>query len=167
MILSLKVARYSKTKVDEAGVLYLMKFNLTLVFILLALPTLLASQFQNPPIDSLSKELYEIVCKIAAENAIHSERIGYSGETTKQYRNFEQLISIAKIDDLLKLMNHPSPAVRGYAFLGLAEKKYTKLDEILMDHTDDNETVLIIRGCLIDELPVIRFMRETESRVQN
>ena len=64
-------------------------------------------------------------------------------------------------------MNHPSPAVRGYAFLGLAENKYIKLDEILMDHTDDNETVLIIRGCLIDELPVIRFMRETESRVQN
>jgi len=111
----------------------------------------------NP--DELTLAVKNLADKIGKTNVIHSNAIGYSGEKSHQYKNFENLISTAKPNELVQLMNHPKPAVRGYVFWALAKIQYQELDKILFKHINDNEIVFLMMGCVGDELAVIEFMK--------
>lgn len=77
-----------------------------------------------------------------------------------QYSNFEQLLEVAYIEDLIQLTDHDAPAVRGYAFWGLAKKNYEGLEDIFRAHIDDRAKVISRNGCLVGDNTVIGFMRQ-------
>lgn len=138
-----------------------MHFKLLNLLTLLILPIIVLSQlefleYQTP---KLTIEVSKLATKIGKSNTIHSETIGYSGDKSNQYKNFEKLISTARIDELVQLMNHPKSAVRGYAFWALAKKHFINLNEIFIKHANDDETVILMLGCMVDEISVIDFMK--------
>ena len=107
----------------------------------------------------IRKEIRKIAKKIGKGKEIHSKAIGFGGERTSQYDRFELLTKKATIEELVELMEHPKPAVRGYAFWGLAKKHYKDLEEIFVRHANDEELVLQQQGCMAGDVPVIDFMR--------
>lgn len=132
-----------------------------IIIIFLFIPTLNFGQekgFDYEP-TKIRKEIRKIAIKIGKFNEIHSEAIGVGGERTKQYDRFEKLVEKATIDELIELTEHPKPAVRGYAFWGLAKKYYDNLEEIFVSHANDEEEVFQMQGCFGGEIAVIEFMR--------
>ena len=131
------------------------------LLILLLLPFLSLAQDLNLDYNSkkIRKEIKKLVEKIGKENIIHSDAVGFSGEKTAQYERFERLIKEATIEELVELMGHPKPAVRGYAFWALAKKHYKDLDNIYVQHAKDGELVFQLDGCMGGDLPLISFMR--------
>lgn len=132
------------------------------ILLLILIPTINFGQdfqLEYKP-NKIRKEIRKIAKKIGERNEIHSKAIGYRGKRTSQYRNFEKLLKKSLVTELVELMNHPNPAVRGYAFWGLAKKHYKDLEEIFVNHSNDEELVFQISGCIGGEMPVIDFMRQ-------
>lgn len=77
-----------------------------------------------------------------------------------QHANFQKLVTIASLEELIELTEHDSPAVRGYAFWGLAKKNYEELESIFINHLDDRAKVVSRNGCLVGDNTVIEFMRQ-------
>lgn len=127
----------------------------------LAFPLFLTAQSLKPTYDSqkISKPVRQIVKDIAKENEIHGIAVGYGGVKTSQYRRFEGLYTKASVEELIELVEHPNPAVRGYAFWGLAKRHDEKLETIIMAHATDSQFVYQIDGCIGGEIPVTEFMR--------
>lgn len=111
----------------------------------------------------IRQKIIAITDEIEKEIEIHSDAIGAGGIKTSQYKRFEKLTKKAKIDELIELMEHPSPAVRGYAFWALAKKKYKKLEEIFIEHLEDEEKVKFYDGCSGSNTSVIDFMYQVVS----
>lgn len=95
---------------------------------------------------------------MAKENEVHNAAVGVAGEKTLQYRRFEGLVKKATLNELLELAEHPNPAVRVYAFWGLAKREFEKLETVLMAHAADEQLVYHIQGCLGGDIKVIDFM---------
>ncbi|MCT4591498.1 MAG: HEAT repeat domain-containing protein [Carboxylicivirga sp.] len=107
----------------------------------------------------ISKEVNRIVRQMAKANVIHSDAIGYGGIKSDQYKRFEKLYAKASIAELLVLMDHPKPAVRGYAFWALAKQHYNDLEKVFLAHANDSQPVDQMVGCIGGEIPLIAFMR--------
>ena len=107
----------------------------------------------------IRKEIRKIARKIGIGEEIHSKSVGFGGERTSRYDRFELLAKKATMEELVELMGHPKPAVRGYAFWGLAKKHYKNLEDIFVKHANDEEYVLLVEGCMASEIRVIDFMR--------
>lgn len=138
-----------------------MSTNSLLIFTLLTLPIFLSGQSPTFIYDlqKISKPVRQIVKDIARENEIHGTAVGYGGVKTPQYRRFEGLYTKASVEELIELVEHPNPTVRGYAFWGLAKRHDEKLEAIVMAHAADEQFVYQIDGCVGGEVPVIEFMR--------
>ena len=106
----------------------------------------------------IRKEIHKIVKKIAKDDGIDSEAVGYGGERTSQYNRFIKLTKNANIEELIELTNHPNSSVRGYSFWSLAKRRHNKLEEIFIAHANDEELVFLMDGCSGGELPLIGFM---------
>lgn len=138
-----------------------MSTNSLLIFSFFSLPIFLSGQSPKSTYDSqkISKAVSQIVKDIAKENEIHGTAVGYGGVKTTQYRRFEGLYTKASVEELTELVEHPNPAVRGYAFWGLAKRHDEKLEAIIMAHAADSQFVYQIDGCIGGEIPVTEFMR--------
>lgn len=77
-----------------------------------------------------------------------------------QFARFSQLNKIAKLEELIELTDHKSPAVRGYSFWALAKRNYSGLEDIFLNHINDTESVLQKNGCMIGKETVISFMKQ-------
>ena len=139
----------------------LLKKQIQILSILLLLPiTHFGQDFKlDYEPNKVRKEIRKIAKKIGKKNEIHAEAIGYGGRRTSQYDRFEKLVKKVTIEELVELMNHPKPAVRGYVFWALAKQHYEDLEEIFVAHANDEEFVYQIQGCIGGETPVIDFMR--------
>jgi hypothetical protein len=135
--------------------------NSLLIFTLFTLPIFLSGQSPKFTYDSqkISKTVRQIVKGIAKENEIHGTAVGYGGVKTPQYRRFEGLYTKASLEELIELMEHPNPTVRGYSFWGLAKRHNEKLEAIILAHASDEQFVYQIDGCIGGEIPVTEFMR--------
>lgn len=115
------------------------------------------SQSKNVPIvDSI-----QIICdQIAADSVVEGERIGYGGILSKQWGRYRKLLSISSDSVLLKLTNHPSPTVRGYAYWGLMDRNTDLL--MVAIRTNQSDTVLVesLEGCFGYSTPIIQFAVE-------
>lgn len=100
----------------------------------------------------VSDSLRPIVDTLVAYNSIDDEGVGYSGSKPITYKTFEKLNQIASDDELIRLTNHFSPAVRGYSFWGLVERNHPAIKEIALNHTQDAAVVDRMSGCT--EYPV-------------
>ena len=127
---------------------------------LLALPLLLPAQSPKstytPP--KISKPILKIVKDIAEKNEIHGDAVSIVAAKTQQYLRFVELHVKASSEELIELVEHPNPAVRGYAFWGLAKRQYEKLEAIILSHAADEQLVYQIEGCKGSKIPVIDFM---------
>ncbi|AEE51973.1 hypothetical protein [Haliscomenobacter hydrossis] len=139
-----------------------MNTNFIQIFIpLFALPILLSGQSPTFTYDPqrISKTVRQIAKDIAKENEIHGDAVWVVAAKTPQYRRFEGLYTKASLEELIELVEHPNPAVRGYAFWGLAKRHYEKLEAIFISHAADEQLVYQIEGCKGAKIPVIDFMR--------
>ena len=138
-----------------------MKTKLKIILIIFIFPFVSCSQTQEPIYEpeKISKEVSEIVKQIAKGNIINSSMVGVAALKTPQYERFEQLIKIATTEELLELMEHKNPAVRGYTFWALAKRHYENLEEVLITHIKDKEVVATQSGCSTFEQPLIDFMK--------
>lgn len=66
----------------------------------------------------------------------------------------------ATIEELVELVKHPNPAVRGYSFWALAINHYDNLETIFIKHANDESIVFFMDGCFPMDIPVIEFMRQ-------
>ena len=56
------------------------------------------------------------------QERVESEQIGFSGTFSEVYQAYNVLQQQASLEELSLLLRHPSPNVRYYALLGLAER---------------------------------------------
>ena len=132
----------------------------TIITILIILPSFVLGQATklNYNREKINKEVIALINKISLTNEIHTEAIGFKGEKSKQYEAFEELIIKSSNPELIELINHSNSTVRGYAFWALAKKQYEKLDKIYIELTNDKEIVILVMGCMIDELTINEFI---------
>lgn len=104
------------------------------------------------------KQVHKIASRMEKGGGIDDFAVGFSGTQTEQYDRFLRLMQIARTEELVALTGHPAPAVRGYAFWALVERKYPGLEIIYKAHADDKEKVLFTQGCIPLELPMPVFM---------
>lgn len=135
-----------------------MKTKTLIIFLLLPMLSFAQNLELNYQKRKIRKEIRKIVVKIAEGDELHSEFIGYSGKTTRQYKHFERLIKKASLEEMVELTEHPQPVVRGYAFWGLAKKHYEDLEKIFIAHANDEELVFQMDGCTGGDMPLIDFM---------
>jgi len=102
-----------------------------------------------------------IINRITKVNQLDYERIGVTGETSDQYLNFEELKTTATIKELLELLKHKNPVVKGYACWSLVDNKYDNLKEILIQFLNTGEKVNTQNGCNVssEELSTELYFR--------
>jgi len=59
---------------------------------------------------------------LAMQERVESQQVGFSGSFSEVYEAYEALQQQASLEELSLLLRHPSPNVRYYALLGLAER---------------------------------------------
>lgn len=100
----------------------------------------------------LSTKVEEAVNEVCKENVVYTH-----WETTSSA--FENLFKVASLDDLVYLTENENPYVRYYAFIGLREKKYSKILEIYKKHKKDFEIINTSNGaCLRGNVKVSLLM---------
>lgn len=124
-----------------------------------AQPHVSAAGEPDGPKDPRLIEINRLADSLASVNAIHGEYVGFDGNDSPQYRNFETLTELACPEELLGLMQHENATVRGYAFWGLARQQYPKLDSVLLAHARDESLVREMQGGMISTVPLIDFMQ--------
>lgn len=107
----------------------------------------------------IPEHIGEIVDSLAIVNEIHGSYVGFSGETTRQYKNFIRLSQLACPDELLLLTSHKNAVVRAYAFWALARQQYADLEQVLLDHARDEALVREVQGGMVTQVPLIDFMQ--------
>jgi hypothetical protein len=74
-------------------------------------------------------------------------------------------MKVASNDDLLYLTNYENPIVRYFAFIGLMERNYPKIDEIYNSHKNDTEVILTSNGaCMKNTVAINSLMKEAISQ---
>ena len=86
------------------------------------------------PTVELSPEVETIVAALAAAGRVESAPSGDGGEPSGQWKQYEQLRTVATEDELVVLTNHPKEVVRCYAFQALVTTRSDKVFPILLDH---------------------------------
>ena len=69
-----------------------------------------------------NQQLNTLTHYLAMQEQVESQQVGFSGSFSEVYQAYEALQQQASLEELTLLLRHPSPNVRYYALLGLAEK---------------------------------------------
>jgi hypothetical protein len=69
-----------------------------------------------------NQRLNRLTYYLAMQERVESQQVGFSGTFSEVYEGYEALQQQASLEELSLLLRHPSPNVRYYALLGLAEK---------------------------------------------
>ena len=109
-------------------------------------------------------EVKKIIGKIAKENMYKSAVVGFGGQRTTQWENFEKLKEKTTDEELIILTEHKYPVVRCYSFQALAERNHYKTYDILLKHLTDNDRVKTIRGCIASSQSVGDFFHNIVTK---
>lgn len=121
---------------------------MTMKQVLVIILTLFAFQALG---QEIRPEIKKIAHQIEEYNELESERVGYAGMTTDQFRNFQKLRDRATVDELLQLLEYDNSVVKGYASWALADKKYPKLVHIFAEFLRTGESAITQDGCIVSE----------------
>ncbi len=111
----------------------------------------------NP--DLISQETNQIIKKLQKKGSyVDNQYIGIAADTTEHFKNFIALKDVASKKELLMLVNHPTPAVRAYAFWALSMRSDTDVLKIIEQHYNDNEVIEVTDGCSFSYKPVGDFL---------
>jgi hypothetical protein len=92
--------------------------------------------------EDTSRDLNDIVSKIARKNILMGDAVGVAGVKPGQYTRFERLQRLADEDDLRKLTDHKNGVVRSYAYWALVERESTGIFSILLSHLRDTDKIM-------------------------
>lgn len=120
----------------------------TLLKILIIKPLLLYPILVLGQDKSISDSVKNLCDQIAKDSILESEYIGSMGLPSKQWKRFNCLKSIANDSIFLELVNHSSPTVRAYAFLGLMHKNPSLFMKALRENEQDTVYVKFLNGCI-------------------
>jgi len=98
-----------------------------------------------------SKELLSFLDTINNIHIVMDQYVGYYGELSENYQFFEQLKSIASIDELVDLTNHDNNTISCYATWALCDTAYENLDIIFNKFIENNKKVAFESGCSVSE----------------
>ncbi len=90
-------------------------------------------------------EVRALVDELAAAPRIAEKHVSYDGHASEEFKVYERLATIATDTEMVALLGHTSPIVRGYAAQGVIERDLAgaPLDGVLADET----LVSTQRGC--------------------
>ena len=94
------------------------------------------------------KSTEEIVQNMAGINMVQAERIGFGGEKSRNYQNFEKLKKRVDNSTLLQLVNHENAVVSCYASWALVDREYPDLAAIFNKFLKENKKVTTFSGCI-------------------
>ena len=69
-----------------------------------------------------NQQLNRLTHYLAMQEQVESQQVGFSGSFSEVYEAYDALQQQASLEELSLLLRHPSPNVRYYALLGLAER---------------------------------------------
>ncbi len=79
--------------------------------------------------------------------------------------SYINLMTVASNDDLNYLTNDENPVVRYFAFIGLMERNYPKINQIYKSHENDTEVISTSNGaCLENSVPINSLMKDAISK---
>lgn len=82
-----------------------------------------------------------------------------------QTPSYLNLMTVASNDDLIYLTNDENPVVRYFAFIGLMERNYPKINQIYESHKNDTEVISTSNGaCLKNSVSVNSLMKDAISK---
>ena len=128
-----------------------MKKITLILFLLLPLSSFSKSEFDK---GKVSKEITEIISHIENNSSFDAHLVGFVGKKTETFGYFLKLRDKATKKELIALTDHPSPAVRSYAFIALASdasNTSNDLQLIIENHIQDSEHVSQQSGCEVWE----------------
>jgi hypothetical protein len=80
-------------------------------------------EWTKPDVKFLGNQrLNQLTHYLAVQEQVESEQVGFSGTFSEVYQGYEALKQQASLEELTQLLRHPSPNVRYYVLLGLAER---------------------------------------------
>ena len=82
-------------------------------------------------------EVRALVDELAAAHRIAEKHVSYGGHASEEFKVYERLATIATDTEMIALLGHTSPIVRGYAAQGVIERDLAgaPLDGVLADET--------------------------------
>lgn len=110
--------------------------------------------------EDIRQEIIGTVNRIENVNILMNSAVGPAGIKPDQYKRFEYLYENAYIEELIELTEHPNGVVRGYSFWALAKLRSDRVEEVILDHIQDTDTISSQSGCMIFSYPLIDFMIE-------
>jgi hypothetical protein len=128
----LKKLMYSISKV---------KYDMKIFFLLIVLiiPYFSFSQ--------LSDKVNSVFNELNTKNEIQSQHIGYSGNESVIYKQYQELDSIANDKEILYMAQTGNDIVKGYMSLVLVDRKSKKLTDLFSNFIKDNKEIHIHTGC--------------------
>lgn len=94
---------------------------------------------------------------IAADSILKWDKVGHAGIEPQQWSRYEKLKRITSDTLLFELTNYVSPVVRGYAFIGLIDKRSGLLIKAIRKNENDTTVLFHQWGCMVSSSTVIDF----------
>ena len=91
---------------------------------------------------------------------VYASAFGYDQTYVEEFACFDRLRQLLKEEDWLKLVNHPSPQLRLYAFEALKVKRSPLLSEAMTQLEDDPSQVLLLKGCKGSLHPISKLVQQ-------
>lgn len=133
-----------------------MKYSFSLLIIVFAYTACFAQK--------KSDRLKKVVDDMANHGGYMTATIGYGAKfITGQWARFEQFKKLVNRKKLIEFTDHPSPAIRCYAFKALSERGYRQTFAVLIKHLKDNDTIPTVQGCVPQDMLVSEFFLENTS----
>ncbi len=104
---------------------------------------------QNP--DSV---LLELTDSIAKHGRLEDRFVGMVSTKSAQYERYERLRNLTDEEGLLKLLEHKSSVVKGYAAWALVDKKYDRISTVFSQLLESEDEVESQSGCLVLHHPI-------------
>ncbi|RSK50232.1 hypothetical protein [Hymenobacter rigui] len=95
---------------------------------------------------------------IAHVGVVKCEAVSRIGYTPRQYIRFDSLRRYCSSTELQALLEHKSPAVRGYAFWALSERPEVDLYLLMLRHRRDTDKFDRQCGCFTSTYTVVGFI---------
>ncbi len=108
----------------------------------------------------ISETVKNIVAEIAEDDTYTSKTKAWIGGMTEQWSRYEKLKRNASEEELIKLTDSESSAVKAYAFKALVERENRNTFKILSRHLSDQQEIWTAEGCVVRRMPISDFFLE-------
>ena len=95
-----------------------------------------------------NQQLNTLTHYLAMQERVESQTISFSGSFSEVYEAYEELQQQASLEELVLLLRHPSPNVRYYALLGLAQKDPKNKIPYYQQLAGKYDTLNTLDGCV-------------------